>query len=70
MRTIPIVKLLIVFAVAFSLASLTGPMSSDFHLPTIQPARALPQVCNVTTGSSCSEYWVPAGAAEDTLQAT
>jgi len=70
LRTTPIIKLLIVFAVAFSLASLTGPMSGNFHLPTIQPARALPQVCNVTTGSSCSEYWVPAGAAEDTLQAT
>jgi hypothetical protein len=70
LRTIPIVKLLIVFAVAFSLASLTGPMSGNFHLPTINPGHALPQVCNVTTGSSCSEYWVPAGPAEDTLQAT
>jgi hypothetical protein len=70
LRTIPIVKLLIVFAVAFSLASLTGPMSGNFHLPTINPGRAVGQVCNVTTGSSCSEYWVPAGPAEDTLQAT
>src|SRR6266571_1177271 len=70
LRTIPIVKLLIVFAVAFSLASLTGPMSSNFHLPAIQPARALPAHCDITLGTSCSEYWVPAGAAEDTLVAT
>jgi hypothetical protein len=45
-------------------------MSGNFHLPTINPGHAVGQICNVTTGSSCSEYWVPAGPAEDTLQAT
>src|SRR5438445_3765384 len=71
LRTIPIVKLLIVFAVAFSLASLTGPMSSNFHLPTIQAARALPQICDIQLGGgACSPFWVPAGPAEDTLVAT
>ncbi len=70
LRTTPIVKLLIVFAVAFSLASITGPMSSNFRLPSVPLAHANIQPCNVTIGSYCNEYWVPAGAAEDTFQAT
>jgi len=70
LRTTPIVKLLIVFAVAFSLASITGPMSSNFRLPSVPLAHANIQNCNVTIGSYCNEYWVPAGAAEDTFQAT
>src|SRR5213083_245339 len=45
-------------------------MSGNFHLPTIQPARALPAHCDINLGTSCSEFWVPAGAAEDTLVAT
>ncbi len=54
-------RLIILFAVAFSLSTLAGPMSSHFHLPTIQLARALPQICDVTVndGNTCSEYWVP-----------
>jgi len=70
LRTIPIAKLLIVFAVALSLATLTGPMSSNFHLPAVPAARALPQVCDINTSGGCSEYWLPAGPAEDTLVAT
>jgi len=70
LRTTPIVKLLIVFAVAFSLASITGPMSSNFRLPQIPLAHANIAHCDVTIGSYCNEYWVPAGAAEDTFQAT
>jgi hypothetical protein len=72
LRTIPIVKLLIVFAVAFSLASLTGPMASHFILPGISPANAIAQTpCHVSTGGGgCSDYWVPAGSAEDTFVAT
>ncbi len=45
-------------------------MSGNFHLPTIQPARAIPQHCDIPTSGGCSEYWVPAGPAEDTLQVT
>src|SRR6266566_4218741 len=70
LRTTPIVKLLIVFAVAFSLASITGPMSSNFRLPSVPLAHANIQHCDVTIGLYCNEYWVPAGAAEDTFQAT
>src|SRR5260370_42291295 len=61
---------MIVFAVAFSLATLTGPLSSNFHLPSVPAARALPQVCDLPTSGGCSEYWLPAGPAEDTLVAT
>src|SRR5437879_9568822 len=70
LRTTPSVKLLIVFAVAFSLASITGPMSSNFRLPSVPLAHANIQHCDVTIGLYCNEYWVPAGAAEDTFQAT
>jgi len=64
-------RLIIMFAVSFSFVSLTGPMSAGFHLPSIQPIHAIAQTCQ-TIGSSgaCSEYWVPAGPAMDTEQAT
>jgi hypothetical protein len=64
-------RLFLVLAVAFSLATLAGPVSSNFHLPSIQPAHASSQPCE-TTGSTeaCSEYWYPAGPAMNTLQAT
>ncbi len=70
LKSLDIFRLLTIFLVAFSLASLGGPMSSNFHLPTVQPSHALPQICQ-TTGSSgaCSEYWIPAGPAMDTEQA-
>ena len=58
--------------IAFSLATLAGPLSSSLRLPSIPSVAAIPQnPCNVTfpTGG-CSDYWVPAGAAEDTLVAT
>ncbi len=51
------IKLLSVFLVAFSLASLAGPISSNFHLPTIQPARAT---------LAPAEKWFPSGPAMDT----
>src|SRR5438445_12658062 len=77
-RTLPFLKLLTVFLVAFSLASLSGPMSSNFHLPSIQPAQAIvPRCvavqcghCDVTIGLYSNRYWVPAGTAEATFQGT
>ena len=77
-RMLPFLKLLTVFLVAFSLASLSGPMSSNFHLPSIQPAHAIVPLCvavqcghcDVMIGSYCNGYWVPGGASEDTFQAT
>jgi len=70
LKNLDLLRLLTIFLVAFSLASLGGPLSSNFHLPSIQPAHAVPQICQ-TTGSSgaCSEYWIPAGPAMDTEQA-
>src|SRR3989442_2951109 len=61
---------MIVFAVVFSLATLAGPLSGNFHLPAVPLARALPQVCDLNTSGGCSEYWLPAGPAEDTFVAT
>src|SRR5260370_29680790 len=77
-RTVPLLKLLTVFLVVFSLASITGPMSSNFHLPSIQPAHAVVPLCvalqcghcDVQIGSYCNGYWVPGGASADTFQAT
>ncbi len=70
-RTLPLFKLLTVFLLAFSLASVTGLKSSHFQLPSIQPAHAITQTpCHVSLSPGCSDYWVPAGAAEDIFQAT
>ncbi len=67
MRTISIVKLLTVFAIAFSLASLTGPMSSGFHLPTVQLAHANQERCQThTSANACAEYLYPFGPAMNT----
>jgi hypothetical protein len=66
------VKLLLVFAVAFSLASLPGPLASHFALPSISPARAVSQPCNFNFAApkiGCTPYWYPAGPSEDTLRA-
>jgi hypothetical protein len=52
------VKLLIIFAVAFSLASLPGPLASHFALPSIAP------VAHAVTAPP--EAWYPAGPAMDT----
>src|SRR5260370_33491646 len=52
-------RLIIVFSVAFSLGILTGPASSNFHLPTIQLARA-------TLPPAPVEKWYPGGPAMDT----
>jgi hypothetical protein len=54
-RTVWAVKLLTVFAVAFSMASLAGPLSTPF--PGIPQAHALP---------APAEKWYPAGSAMDT----
>ena len=58
------------FAVTFSLATISGPPSSNFHLPSVPLARAVPQIgpC-MTTGSSsaASECWYPAGPEMSTL---
>ncbi len=65
-----LLKLVLVFAVVFSLASFSGAISSDdFQLPAVHLARASPAPCT-TTGSPCSESWVPAGPAMDTFMAT
>ncbi len=59
MRTISSTKLLIVFAVAFSLAALPGPLTSlSGFVPTVPVARA-----NVAP----VEAWYPAGPSMDTL---
>jgi len=71
LKTLFVSRLLIVFAVAFSLVSLTGPMSADFRLPSIPTIHAIPQTCQtVGSSGSCSEFWVPAGPAMDTELAT
>ncbi len=71
LRTIPIVKLLIVFVVAFSFASLAGPLNSNFHLPNVALAHANLQKCQTHgAGGECAEFWIPAGPAMDTLQNT
>jgi len=62
-------RLLLVFSIAFSLASLTGPMSSGFHLPQIRLAHANTDRCITHTSSNaCSDYWYPTGPAMNTLQ--
>jgi len=61
-------RLIIFFSIAFSLGILVGPNSGNFHLPTVQLARAVPEQC-VTHGSSgaCSgSFWYPAGPAMNT----
>src|SRR5260370_23423646 len=50
-------RLIVVFSVAFSLGILTGPASSNFHLPAIQLARAT---------LAPVEKWYPSGPAMDT----
>src|SRR6266581_3022362 len=69
MKTISIVKLMLVFAVVFSLASFSGAISSNFQLPSVNVARATVAPCS-TPGSPCSESWVPAGPAMDTFLGT
>jgi len=57
-RTIPTLRLTLVFAVALSLASLPGPLSNHFALPSVLPlAHANP---------APNEVWYPAGPAMDT----
>jgi hypothetical protein len=71
LRTISIVKLLTVFAVAFSLATLSGPLSGNFHLPTVPLGHAAIQNCQThTISGACSEFWYPAGPAMNTELAT
>src|SRR5713226_5682496 len=67
--SLALVKLLVVFLAILSLASLEGPFSTNFHLPTVPLGRAILPPCQVTIGTVCAEYWIPAGASEDTLSA-
>jgi hypothetical protein len=63
--------MLIVFVVVCSFVSLPGPLSSTFHFPSIQNVYSVAEWCRVSTGGGgCSNYWIPAGPAEDTLQAS
>src|SRR5437867_11457960 len=55
----PSLRLLLIFAIVFSLASLPGVLSSNFHLPRIPVVRAQQET---TFGS-----WYPAGAQMETL---
>ncbi len=60
-----ILKLLVIFSVAFSLASLPGSLSAGLHFPSVQLGHALNAPCPVNV-FSCSNYWMPAGSAMDT----
>jgi hypothetical protein len=66
-------RLLVVLLAVFTLASIPPARLSlaGLSLPSVQFTAALSQTCNVrgATGG-CSEYWVPAGPAEDTLVTT
>jgi Bacterial extracellular solute-binding proteins, family 5 Middle len=56
------VRLLILFAVAFSLASLAGPMAANFRLPSVPLANANTEPCIAhNTSDACSDPWLPAG---------
>src|SRR5881296_4131073 len=55
----PSLRLLLILTIVFSLASLPGVLSSNFHLPSIPVVRAQQEN---TYGS-----WYPAGAQERTL---
>ena len=70
-------KLLIVFLTIFSLASLQAPISNNVLFPSLHLFTAIacasPQqqcACQISIGTICAEYWVPAGPSEDTLTAT
>jgi Bacterial extracellular solute-binding proteins, family 5 Middle len=66
LRNISPIRLLIVFAVAFSLITIGGPMAANFRLPTVQLANANAQPCQTHSSSgACSEYWIPAGPTEN-----
>ncbi len=61
-----VIRLLLIFAVTFSLVGLSGLTQNNFHLPTIQLAKGNPQPCPVKGASgSCSENWIPAGPSMD-----
>jgi ABC-type transport system substrate-binding protein len=53
------IKLLTIFAIAFSLASLPGPLASHFALPSIAPV--------AHASNAPTEAWYPAGPSMDTL---
>src|SRR5438132_999092 len=68
MRVLLVVRLVLVFAVASSLGSLSAVMSTNFNLPGIRFAKASAAPCPTFTSTHvCSEYWVPAGPEMDTL---
>jgi hypothetical protein len=56
------IRLVVIFSVAFSLAVLAGPTSSNFRLPTVLLAHAVPEPCQTHgSGGACSQFWYPAG---------
>jgi hypothetical protein len=59
MSSMPTVRLLLTFAIVFSLVSLPSALSSNFNLPSIHVVKAQQET---TSGS-----WYPAGAQEQTL---
>lgn len=69
-------RLILVFSVVFSLATISGSLSSSFHLPSLQLGHALPEpTCLSSPGPgpigppNFSQCWYPAGPAMNTLQA-
>jgi hypothetical protein len=70
-------KLLIVFLAIFALVSLEGSPSNNVQLPRIHRiseilfpgCRGPGCLCPVSAGTSCGDYWVPAGPSEDTFVA-
>ena len=65
------VRLVIIFTVVFSMASLAGASSTGFHVPTVTLAHAISAPCpTVGSAGSCSNYWIPAGPEMDTLLGT
>ncbi len=67
-------KLILLFLVTFSIVSLPGPLSKNLQLPNFGLGHACVSTsCFCIThgaGGACSDYWVPAGPAMDTLQNT
>src|SRR6267143_3817294 len=59
MSSMPTVRLLLTFAIAFSLVSLPSIVSNNFYLPSIPVVRAQQE--------NSSGLWYPAGAQEQTL---
>jgi hypothetical protein len=63
-------KLILVFSISLSLASLTGPINGSLLMPTLQFGHAIKQPCQaVGSSGACSEFWYPAGPEMNSEQA-